>query len=261
MKHGICLLTMVPMRSEPSHRSEMVNQMLFGEVFDVIGRTRNGEWLEIRLRHDKYEGWVDAIQVQLLEKDEVKRITQTEPSFSRQTIDLCVNESNKLTTFLVPGSQLWLPDGQDHFSVNDDVIRYEGQALKGNQLREEMINFAFGFINAPYLWGGRTPLGIDCSGFSQIVYRMCGHFIPRDASQQAGIGTALGFLEESKPGDLAFFDNAEGRIIHVGIILPGNQIIHASGTVRVDGLDQYGIYHKDKDTHTHRLRLIKSIVE
>ncbi len=247
------------MRSEPSHRSELVNQMIFGETFTVVGQTRNQEWLEIKLHHDKYVGWVDSQQVVRMSKADHESLMSIDPCFSTQTVDMCTNRNTNQTTILVPGSVLRVPENQDCFSVGEDVFDWQGESTKGEMTRESLIHFALGFVNAPYLWGGRTPLGIDCSGFSQIVYRLAGRFIPRDASQQAKVGNVLGFIEESMPGDLAFFDNDEGKITHVGIVLPHNQIIHASGIVRIDGLDQYGIYRRDKQTHTHRLRLIRSL--
>jgi cell wall-associated NlpC family hydrolase len=115
-------------------------------------------------------------------------------------------------------------------------------------------------LNAPYLWGGKTPFGIDCSGFTQMVYKLNGYHLSRDASQQATQGEALSFIEESEPGDLAFFDNEEGNIIHVGIIMENNYIIHASGKVRVDRLDHLGIFNPETQKHTHKLRVIKKII-
>ena len=116
-------------------------------------------------------------------------------------------------------------------------------------------------MNAPYLWGGKTPFGIDCSGLSQMVYKINGYKIPRDAKDQVNFGTDLGFIEESKEGDLAFFDNDEGEIIHVGILLKNNYIIHASGYVKIDRIDQTGIYDLNKKKHTHKLRTIKNIID
>ena len=116
------------------------------------------------------------------------------------------------------------------------------------------------YLNAPYLWGGKTPFGIDCSGFTQMVYKLNGYKIHRDASQQALEGEPLSFIEESEVGDLAFFDNDEGNIIHVGIIMENNYIIHASGKVRIDRLDHLGIYNPELKKHTHKLRVIKKII-
>ena len=133
--------------------------------------------------------------------------------------------------------------------------------MKFIQLQEKskIITTALRFLNSPYLWGGRTPLGIDCSGFTQMVYRLQGIDLPRDAYQQSEVGTTLSFIEESEAGDLAFFDDQEGKITHVGIMLEDNHIIHASGKVRIDRIDQQGIFNKETGKHTHKLRLIKSI--
>ena len=132
--------------------------------------------------------------------------------------------------------------------------------MNGIQDKNNIIKTAFLYMNAPYLWGGKTPLGIDCSGFTQMVYRINGYKLLRDASQQAAQGEALSFIEESEPGDLAFFDDEEGKIVHVGIILKENYIIHAHGKVRIDRLDHSGIYNVEKRKHTHKLRVIKKIV-
>lgn len=252
---------MVPMRAEPTHRSELVNQMLFGELFHTVGKTRNGAWLEIKLAHDNYVGWVDANQVTEISTDTFKELTKQEAAYSTQVMDLCLCTSTNKTTFIIPGCRFPLQPGSDEFRINNQVFEFNGPVNRKRIGREEMLELAYSYLNAPYLWGGRTPLGIDCSGFTQIIYRLAGYNIPRDASQQATIGNVLSFIEESRPGDLAFFDNEEGRITHVGIVMPNNQIIHASGKVRIDGLDQYGIYNREIRQHTHRLRLMKEIAD
>ena len=137
---------------------------------------------------------------------------------------------------------------------------FEGTASVGLKDKTKLIDTAILYLNTPYLWGGKTPFGIDCSGFVQMVYKLNGFNILRDASQQASQGDALSFIEESEPGDLAFFDNNEGDIIHVGIIMKDHKIIHAHGKVRIDLLDQSGIYNVDTKTHSHKLRVIKKII-
>ncbi|MBT8272203.1 MAG: C40 family peptidase, partial [Bacteroidia bacterium] len=137
---------------------------------------------------------------------------------------------------------------------------FDGHKISGKKKKEHLINTAAMYMNAPYLWGGKTPFGIDCSGFTQMVYKINGYELLRDASQQASQGEALSFIEESEAGDLAFFDNADGDIVHVGIIMKDNYIIHAHGQVRIDRLDHSGIYNMDKRTHTHKLRVIKKII-
>jgi len=138
--------------------------------------------------------------------------------------------------------------------------KYDGDSTNEKAEKSNLIQTAYTFLNAPYLWGGKTPFGIDCSGFTQMVYKLNGYALLRDASQQATQGEALSFIEESEPGDLAFFDNNEGAIIHVGIIMKDNYIIHAHGKVRIDRLDHSGIYNVDTNLHTHKLRVIKKIV-
>ena len=137
---------------------------------------------------------------------------------------------------------------------------FEGAESVGHKVKSKLVETAILYLNTPYLWGGKTPFGIDCSGFVQMVYKLNGFNVLRDASQQASQGEALSFIEESEPGDLAFFDNSEGDIIHVGIIMEDHHIIHAHGKVRVDLLDQSGIYNVDTKTHSHKLRVIKKII-
>jgi len=140
------------------------------------------------------------------------------------------------------------------------MYKFNGKKTQGFSQKKHLINNALIFLNAPYLWGGRTPFGIDCSGFTQIIYRLQGIKIPRDAYQQADLGTPLNFIEESEEGDLAFFNNNEGKIVHVGLIMKNNQIIHASGKVRIDKIDQKGIFNIEKNKHTHKLRIIKKLI-
>ena len=132
-----------------------------------------------------------------------------------------------------------------HALINNEMYQFDGLTTPGFVKKEKLVENALMYLNAPYLWGGRSPVGIDCSGFTQIVYRLQGVDLPRDAYQQAKVGTTLSFVEESEPGDLAFFDNNEGKIIHVGIILEDNHIVHASGKVRIDRIDQQGIFNTE----------------
>ncbi|MBK7084827.1 MAG: C40 family peptidase [Flavobacteriales bacterium] len=115
------------------------------------------------------------------------------------------------------------------------------------------------FLGAPYLWGGRTPTGVDCSGLTQMLFMLMGIYLPRDAYQQAEEGDPVELVDLAEPGDLAFFDNAEGRITHVGIVLPERRILHASGRVRIDALDQEGIFDAEQGKYSHKLRLVKRV--
>ena len=139
-------------------------------------------------------------------------------------------------------------------------MNYDGKTYNGVLNKELIVQTAFMYLNAPYLWGGKTPFGIDCSGFTQMVYKLCGYKLFRNSAEQATQGEVLSFIEESEPGDLAFFDDKEGNIIHVGIIMEDNYIIHAHGKVRIDRLDHSGIYNAETKRHTHKLRVIKKII-
>lgn len=246
------------MRKEPRDPSEMVNQVLFGESFDIIKEEE--KWFEIRLHHDGYTGWVDRKQVLVYTDGQIKPEGAEQVSLASDLIELVTNESNEDFFPILVGS--YLPNLQEDgkFKVGSVEFRFSGSATRGPATRETLVNQCYQFLNAPYLWGGRSPFGIDCSGFTQLAYRLAGINIPRDAYQQAEIGHALSFIEESEPGDLAFFDNAEGKITHVGIILKENYIIHASGKVRLDRLDQMGIFNKELGNHTHKLRVIKRVM-
>ncbi|NVK27863.1 MAG: C40 family peptidase [Flavobacteriia bacterium] len=258
MEYGICPLSIVPMRAEPSDLSEMVNQMLFGEVFKIVDQRK--KWYRIRLAHDDYEGWIDRKQAHLIKKDEYLELSKTTLPVSAAPVDMLQSPNPTGHLTIVQGS--FLPGLHNGEKVAFDDVTFEAPEvlLKEKGTKADLVEWAYSYLNAPYLWGGRSPMGIDCSGFTQLVYRMIGESIPRDASDQAKIGDALSFIEEAEPGDLAFFDNNDGSIIHVGILLEDNYIIHASGKVRLDRLDQSGIYNAEERTHTHRLRVIKSLL-
>ena len=253
MQYGISNLSIIPMRNEAADQSEMVNQIIFGEHFKILECRK--EWSRIRLAHDNYEGWICNKQwIEILEEE----YTQLDKDISTITNDILDIITKKQHQPIVIGSIL--PNYKSGYAlINNEMYKFDGLTTPGFTQKKKLIENALMYLNAPYLWGGRSPLGIDCSGFTQMVYRLQGINLPRDAYQQADVGTTLSFVEESEPGDLAFFDNKEGKIVHVGIILEENHIIHASGKVRIDRIDQQGIFNTEIGTHTHKLRLIKSI--
>ncbi len=260
MPYGICSLSVVPMRLEPSDRSEMVNQVIFGESFQLIERRK--KWSKVRLAHDQYEGWLDNKQFDLIEEQFYKDIQAIPARITAEMIEIIAEPADNQFFPVLIGSLLPNPDPKHQKGawIGKRKFEFDGVSTLGKRSREELVNFAYQYIGAPYLWGGRTPFGLDCSGFTQMVYRLAGYTIPRDSPQQATRGLTLSFIEESEPGDLAFFDNQEGQIVHVGIILEDNYIIHASGKVRLDRLDQTGIFNPETGEHTHKLRVIKKII-
>lgn len=238
MSYGICDLSVIPIRKEGSHTSEMVSQLLYNEMYEVLDEKPG--WKLIRTMLDQYEGWIQGIQHQAISEQK----------------------------FLELQTQLL-------YIVDQPVLSYQGRRLSmgtvlfepvpgtmtvpGRFVPAMMIEFAQKFLDVPYLWGGRSIFGIDCSGFVQLCARAAGKLLPRDASEQVKIGDFVYFLPEIQPGDLAFFGNEDGHIVHVGMMLDNERILHASGKVRIDYLDQTGIFNKERNEHTHRLQVIKRI--
>ncbi|MDO6745494.1 C40 family peptidase [Tenacibaculum soleae] len=256
MSFGICNLSIVPLRLEPSDPSEMVNQVVFGEHFEVLKKTK--KWSKIRLAFDNYEGFIDNKQYEEITEEIYISLCEEKMSYAGELIDFITDNNHNLTTIPMGARLPFLKD--NNININNTRYTYNGKVC-GNKLEKSaIIDTAFLFLNVPYLWGGKSPFGIDCSGFTQTVYKLCGYNLLRDAKEQATQGEVLSFIEESEPGDLAFFDNDEGNITHVGIIMNDYNIIHAHGKVRIDKLDHSGIYNIDTLKHTHKLRVIKRYI-
>lgn len=257
MERGIANISIIPVRKEANDRAEMVTQLLYGETYTVETKTK--KWLEIKIDHDGYIGWIDAIQHTICPKD------FTVSKNSSLTYDVWHHLQLKNEHIpIVLGSKLYQFDGINCKTYNKEKATYNGLAVDINSFsfsNEKLVKTTSKYLNAPYLWGGRSPFGIDCSGFTQNVFQFFNVWLPRDASQQANVGTPIGFVEETQPGDLAFFDRPEdGLITHVGIILKDKKIIHASGKVRIDNLDHHGIFNQEQKKYTHQLRIIKRVV-
>lgn len=256
MKYGIAHISIIPLRFEPNDRAEMVSQILFGEHYKVI--EKRAKWLKVRLEFDRYEGWICYKQYCSINKDIYIELSNRDTYLNYNLIDALSTVDNEIMP-IVLGARLPFYNG-NFCEISSQKYFFEGaEQLPSEATKKRIINIAYMYLNAPYLWGGRSPLGIDCSGLTQMVYRLNGIALPRDASQQIEYGDTLSFIEEAEPGDLAFFDNAEGEIIHVGIILENNHILHASGKVRIDRIDQQGIFNVEIGEHTHKLRLIKQL--
>ena len=251
---GICNLAIVPVRAEASDRSEQVSQLLFGEHFKIIEMT--AKWVQVELAYDNYIGWIDSKQYQAISEEQYQILNNTPIVLNADLVEYITTPNNQLTSITLGASLSFL----DIEEINTNKYSFEGIKVCGEKPKSDLVKTAFMYLNAPYLWGGKTPFGIDCSGFTQMVYKLNGYHLKRDASQQAFQGEPLSFIEESEPGDLAFFDNEDGKIIHVGIIMSDNYIIHASGKVRIDRLDHLGIYNTETQKHSHKLRVIKKII-
>jgi len=260
MNYGISGLSLIPVRKDPSEKSEMVTQVLYGEHFEILEEMVG--WCHIKLAYDGYDGWIDQKMVTPLSPRMYMKVEKS-PSAVTTDIFSLIPAGDDQNLMIVAGSTLpvWR-HYKKQFSFGREKYTMQGPVVYGQvkNTRELIITQALKFFNAPYLWGGRSPFGVDCSGFTQVIYKMAGIKLPRDAREQVRVGQALCFIEESEPGDLAFFDNDEGEIVHVGIIWKKNKIIHASGKVRIDNVDQFGIFNIDTKRYTHKMRVMKKIV-
>ena len=248
MTYGCCHLSLVPVRESASDKSEMVNQLLFGDVFEII--ENKPKWVKIKSTFDNYEGWIDAKQYKLLEQNLFENFKNNQLHCSTDMVDYAQDSNDHLIPILL---------GSSVKNMNSIGYNSESQLSNGKIQRDKIVQTALLYLNSPYLWGGKSPFGIDCSGLTQMVYKICGIQLKRDASEQAKQGENLSFIEEALPGDLAFFDNSEGDIIHVGIIMKNNYIIHAHGKVRIDRIDHTGIFNNNIKNYSHKLRVIKHI--
>lgn len=249
MQYGICHLSIVPVRVAPDDTSEMVSQLLYGDLFKI--KEQRKYWVRIKIAFDGQEGWINKKQLQLISEQDYNRLSQEqETTLSTDFVSHIVTEENIFQP-ITAGARIDIISFLKH--------SHEGNSHKPIKDKSKLVETALIFLNAPYLWGGKTPFGVDCSGFTQMVYKINGFKLFRTTEKQATQGDALSFIEESEPGDLAFFDNAEGIIDHVGIILKDNYIIHAHGHVRIDRIDHTGIFNVEEKIYSHKLRVIKKI--
>ena len=255
---GICMVSVAPIRRKPDDRAEIISQMLFGEQVKLI-KKKGKNWLYVMCTWDDYEGWIDPKQIiRITETDSVK-LAQN-PHYALETEQVILSDNRSQSILL--GSTLPDFDGIS-FKFPGKKYVYYGQVINPASTkisREIFIKIIRKYLYAPYLWGGRSPFGLDCSGYTQMVYRMCGISLPRDSSEQVSSGELVSFVEEAQLGDLAFFENKDGQIIHVGIVLDEGKIIHASGQIRIDKLDHHGIYNLEIKKYSHKLRVIKRLM-
>lgn len=256
-EYGICRVSIAPLRSAPKDQAEIGSQLLFGDEVLILEHLE--KWLHVRNLYDGYEGYMDFKQLQHIEAASESKGQQSYLAPAMPLNTLTAADGSKI--YLAAGSTL--PNyqhGECSLGSSKYKVDFKPVPVDFFQPLNNVISNALFFQHAPYLWGGRTLYGIDCSGYVQLVFKLAGLKLQRDASQQALQGNTVHFLPEAQAGDVAFFDNDEGRIIHVGILLNHKEIIHASGHVRIDPIDDQGIYNKELKKYSHKLRIIKRFI-
>jgi len=257
-EYAMVQVSCIPLRALPVDASEMVNQLLYGEIVQII--SKNGKnWRRVKCLHDGYIGWVDPKQLCFFDEKDLLYY-QGNPIHSVDLVNSVYNGDR--TVPIMIGSSLYRFDGITT-KTPMGKFTYNGQTLDSTMefnRQNMLVKLGLKYLHAPYLWGGRSLFGIDCSGLTQILYKMIGIQLPRDAKDQIHLGESIDFLSSARAGDLAFFVNNNGRIHHVGMVTEPNRILHASGEVRVDFLDHEGIYRKKRRAYSHKLRIIKRIL-
>lgn len=239
-----CHVSISPIRKEAKDQSEMVSQLLFGELIEVLEQQK--QWLKIRTLRDGYEGFIDEKHVEKLTEKEARR--WQEGLFVLSDRERTIKSSKGIQR-ICRGSFVNRVKGE--FLIGNDQYHFIDSPSK----EMDIFEIAEDYLNTPYLWGGKSPFGIDCSGFTQVIYGIKEINLPRDAYQQAEMGTLISY-DEIEGGELAFFKNNEDKIIHVGLVTPNKKIYHASGYVRLDELTEKGIFHIEKQRITHILHSI-----
>ncbi|MBL7743279.1 MAG: C40 family peptidase [Chitinophagaceae bacterium] len=252
MQYAVVAVPAAPVRRKPRHQREMVNQLLFGETVEII-KEKGSLWVKVRSLYDNYEGWMTNTLLKEINERDIEKGN----SFAAADLLNEITVSGQAMHIPFGASLPGLADGKG--MIGDSEYHFAGKYTSradAHPGEKEVRELTTQWLNAPYMWGGRTILGVDCSGFVQVNYKMMGIDLSRDAWQQAQQGNTVKKLKEAVCGDLAFFDDKD-EIVHVGILLNNEQIIHASGKVRIDTIDKKGIISSDTGKRTHYLESIK----
>ncbi len=255
---GVCRLSVVPVRTRPLESSEMVTQLLFGDHYSVMEQDSRGKWVRIKVYFDGYEGWIDRKQHYAITDEYFAQINSAD---YKVCLDLSTTILFKKQTLNILMGSI-LPIASVELFKVEEQLAFNGEAKSLGEVWpfERLKQVAFKYLNAPYLWGGRTPFGIDCSGFTQMVFKICGYRLERDSPMQANQGRKVASLAEARPGDLCFF-GTKTKINHVGILLENSTVIHASGRVRVDKITEEGIINIDTGVKSHTLNCLRRIIK
>jgi hypothetical protein len=258
LDYGVCRLSIIPVRSEANDKSELTTQLLFGDHYEVTEFTRDKKWTKIKTNFDQFEGWIDVKQHHSVSHDYYEYLNRAEFKITTDvTASLLYNKSPQI---ILMGSMI--PISSSELFKMEEQFAFNGEAKNLGQKREYefLKNIAIKYLNAPYLWGGKSPFGIDCSGFVQMVFKICGYRLFRNSWQQSNQGKSFRNIDQGRPGDLVFFKNSEEKVNHVGIMLEDDKIIHASGRVRIDHLNEEGILNLETKIYSHQFSHIRRIL-
>ncbi|MEN8248195.1 MAG: C40 family peptidase [Bacteroidota bacterium] len=254
IEKGVCRLSVVPVRVKPLDSSEMLTQLLFGEHYSVFEENSRGTWVRIKMYYDGYEGWIDKRQHYPISDAYFDQINSAD-------YKVCIDRNSsilfkKRTLSILMGSVL--PIASTELFEVEEQFAFNGESKNLGDVWDfdRLKQIAFKYLNSPYLWGGKSPYGIDCSGFTQMVFKICGYRLERDASMQSKQGRAVKSIKEAIPGDLCFF-GTKTKIDHVGIFLEANRVVHSSGYVRISEINEEGSVILDGGLKTHRLQKIR----
>jgi len=256
--YGVCRLAIVPVRMEANHRAEQVTQLLFGDHYEVLEAALPNKWLRIRIYADQYEGWIDAAQHHAISKEYFDQINLANFKITTEITSTILFKKMPLSIVMgsiVPISASELFKLEEHFAFNG-----ESKALSIRRDIDFLKAMAMRYLHAPYLWGGKSPFGIDCSGFTQMIFRLAGYGLMRDAHQQSKQGRPVASLAQARPGDLVFFAQKSMAVSHVGLLLDEGSIIHASGTVKVEKLVPEGILPGEAGEVSHLFHSMRRVL-
>lgn len=257
MEYGVCLLPVVPLRTNPSEKEEQCSQLIFGDIFLIL--EKNKERALVETVYDGYRGWADKKQIVRIDNEDFYFLTKAKPLYTAERLNsvrITNNKTNQTYTAALPFASCLF---SSKYQIGNYTIEAPEVALikQTNFNQDSLKEYVEKYLYTSYLWGGKSNFGIDCSGFTQSVFKLFGCKLKRDAALQAEQGVEVRSLSEAKAGDLAFFRNSEGKIIHVGILLSNNQIAHSSGYVRIDAIDSKGIISPEDQSYTHTLKQIR----
>ena len=256
--YGVCRLAVVPVRKESSDLSEQVTQLLFGDHYEVLSASKDKKWLQIKITSDQCEGWLDAKQHHTITKEYFDQVNLVDFKITTEVSSWILYKKNPLSIVMgsiVPISASELFKMEEQFAFNG-----ESKALSLRRDFDFIRSIALRYLHSPHQWGGKSPFGIDAAGFTQMVFKMGGYSLSRLLKQQVLQGKKINSLAETKPGDLAFFQDKDGKITHTGILLEEDKIIHVSGRVRIDHLLEEGILNQETKIFSHTLSVLRRII-